>query len=265
VTLPALFRRVEFLARNNSTTLLTGVGVVGTVSSAVLTGRASVKAYQMIQEDEIVRHTEIEANLSEPVTPLEFRERLALTWPQFIPPVGVGVATIAAIVMANRLSAKEAAALATAYGISERALQEYKEKVVEKLGNKQERAIRDEVAQARIEANPVSSREVILAGTGEVLCYDMFTGRYFQSTVEEIKKAENKVNFEIVNHMSASLSSFYDEIGLQPTEMSDRLGFNLDNRCEVKFSTTMTQDKQRPCVAIDFHFPPVYDYGKIYS
>ena len=57
--------------------------------------------------------------------------------------------------------------------------------------------IRDEIAQDRVNANPPNSREVLIAGTGEVLFFDMLTGRYFQSTMEDIKRAENKVNYRV--------------------------------------------------------------------
>lgn len=263
-----LYKKGELLVSSNSTALLTGVGVVGTVSTAVLTGRASFKAAKIIEAEKWDRRTTLTTN-EEPkttlheITDLEFREKIDLVWPHFIPPIGVGALTITAIIMANRLSSKEAAALATAYGLSEKAFSEYKEKVVERLGEGKEQKIRDEVAQDRINANPVQGREVIIAGTGEVLCYDLFTGRYFQSTVEEIKKAENKINFEILHHMYASLSSFYDELGLPATEMSDTLGFNVDNRLDVKFSAVMSTD-DRPCLAMAFHTPPVHDYGRMF-
>jgi hypothetical protein len=182
----------------------------------------------------------------------------------YIPTVGLGAVTITSIIFSNRISAREAAALATAYGLSERAFSEYKEKVVEKLGQNKETAVRDEIAQDRVKANPVNTREVILAGTGEVLCYDLLTGRYFMSSVEKIKRAENNVNYDIVNHDSATLSRFYDEIGLSPTPYSDSVGWDIDNRCEVQFSTVMSVD-DRPCVSVDFARWPKPDHGKIWS
>jgi hypothetical protein len=142
---------------------------------------------------------------------------------------------------------------------SDRALGEYKEKVIERLGPRQDEKIRDEVAQDRVTANPPRSEEVIMVGSGQVLCYDMLTGRYFNSTVEDIKRAENSVNYELIHFMSCSLSHFYDEIGLPPTAYTDSVGWNMNNRMEVKFSTTMTEDK-RPCIAIDFSRPPLADY-----
>ena len=89
-------------------------------------------------------------------------------------------------------------------------------------------------------------------------------GRYFQSSVEEIKRAENKVNHDLINFMHASLSEFYDEIGLPPTSYSDSVGWNANHRIEVTFSTTMSSNNQ-PCIAIDFVHPPTMEYAQLYD
>jgi hypothetical protein len=260
--------KLRFLLEDHSTTILTATAVGGTVATAVLTGRASFKAADIIAQEGLWHDT-----IDDPETPgtmigravpvhLSRTTKVKLVWRLYLPPVAVGVTTITSIIVANKISSKKIAALAVAGGISERALQEYKEKVVEKLGDRQGQKIRDEIAQDRVSKNPPNSREVILAGTGEVLCYDMLTGRYFQSTVEEIKRAENKINYELIHFMSASLSQFYDEIGLPPTSYTDMVGWNSENHVEVLFSTVMSPD-ERPCVAIDFSRAPVPDYYKI--
>jgi hypothetical protein len=254
--------QVKFLVNNNSTTILTAVGVVGTVSTAVLTGRASFKAAKLIDEEKAVQFAlwrEGESDIP-PAEPTKLT-KTRWVWKLYIPPVGVGVTTVASIIMANKISSKKIAALGVAAGISERALQEYKAKVVEKLGERQSTNIRDEIAQDRVTNNPPKSGEVIMVGAGQVLCYDMLTGRYFNSTVEDIKRAENKVNYELIHYMSCSLSHFYDEIGLPPTPYTDSVGWNTTNHMEVKFSTVMSED-QRPCIAIEFSNPPIADFDK---
>jgi len=251
--------KAKFLLNDHSTTILTAVGVGGTVATAVLTGRASFKAADIIAREKAIVNMAVEEN-QDPVT-LSKTEKVKLVWREYLPPVATGVTTITCIIVANKISSRKIAALAVAGGISERALQEYKDKVVEKFGERKATDVRDEIAQDRVAANPVGSREIIIAGTGEVLCYDMTTGRYFQSTVEEIKRAENKVNYELIHYMSCSLSHFYDEIGLQPTSYTDSVGWNMNNKMEVVFSTVMSQDN-RPCLAIDFVHPPVSDYNR---
>ena len=238
----------------SSTTILTGMGVSGVVSTAYLTGRASFKAAEIIRNEEVIKTL--------PPDKLTRTEKIKLVWPLYVAPVSVGCTTITAIVMANHVASKKIAALAVASGISDRALQEYKAKVIEKLGEKKEMTIRDEIAQERVAAT--ANKEVLVIGAGDVLCFDMMTGRYFQSTVEKIRQAENKINYEILNHMYASLSSFYDLIDIPPTPYSDTVGWNgLTDRFEVLFSTVMSPD-QRPCVAIDFTIPPTAEYTKLY-
>lgn len=260
-----LFSKVK-MPDISSTTILTGMGVSGVVTTAYLTGRASFKAAEIIEKDRASRkekHLPISKDLvSDSSFDLDFKEKAKLIWPLYVAPVSVGATTITAIVMANHVASKKIAALAVASGISDRALQEYKAKVIEKLGEKKEMTIRDEIAQDRV--NATANKEVLVIGAGDVLCFDMMTGRYFQSTVEKIRQAENKINYEILNHMYASLSSFYDLIDIPPTPYSDTVGWNgLTDRFEVLFSTVMSPD-QRPCIAIDFTIPPTAEYTKLY-
>lgn len=234
----------------NPTTVLTGMAIAGVVSTTYLAGRASFKAARLIDAEE--------GNAQVQMTN---KEKAKIVWPLYVAPVSLGVTTITCIIMANHTASKRIAALAAATGISERALQEYKAKVIEKLGENKEGAIRDEIAQDRVTNDP--PREVIVAGAGEVLCYDITTGRYFMSTVEKVRQAQNTVNYDIIAHDYASLSSFYDEIGLPPTPYSDSVGWNSSNRLEIRFSTVMSTDS-RPCVAIDFEIPPFAEYNRLW-
>ena len=251
--------KIKYLLNDNSTTILTGVGVVGTVATAYLTGRATFKAAAIIEEEKQVLDDYTDRNGHTPVD-LSKTEKAKLVWRFYLPPVATGALTIGSIIAANRISSRRLAALTIAAGVSERALTEYKEKVIEKLGARQDEKIRDEVAQDRVNANPPSG-QVMIAGTGDVLFLDMLTGRYFQSTMEDVKRAENSVNYELIHFMSCSLSHFYDEIGLAPTSYTDSVGWNLNNKIEVKFSAVMSENN-RPCIAIDFTRPPLPDYQK---
>lgn len=259
--------KLKYLVNDNSTTILTGVGVVGTVATAVLTGRATFKAANIIGKESALAETELRVidetegqKLTFPASKLSRTQKALLVWPHYIPPVAVGAITVTSIVMAHRISSKKIAAIAVASTISERAFQEYKEKVVEKLGDRKETEIQDEIAQDSVTKNPPSN-QVIIAGSGDVLCFESLTGRYFNSTIESIKSAENKVNYEIIHYDYCSLSHFFEEIGLSPTDYSDMVGWNVGNRLEVKFTTTMSEDN-RPCLVIGFTRMPSMDYDR---
>jgi hypothetical protein len=258
--LTGLVRHGKFLLNENSRTILTGVGVAGTISTAYLTGRASFKAARLIDQEK----QELENENGHGDVEVTLPRKIQLVWRHYIPPGAVCLTTVTCIIVANKIASKKIAALALASGISERALQEYKEKVIEKLGERQDTKIRDEIAQQRVNNHPLGSKEIILAGTGEVLCFDLATGRYFQSTVEEIKRAENKINHRLNNFMYASASEFYDEIGLAPTTYSDNVGWNANKHVEVQFSSVLSPDG-RPCLAIDFVTPPFTEYSDLHD
>ena len=246
-----LLKRVEKVVIDNSPGILTGVGVAGTVLTAYLTGSASIKAHERIRQADDDREDEVPEGME------LVRERLGLVWDLYIPPVGVGIITVSAIVGANRIGTRRAAALAAAYSISERAFTEYREKVVERIGEGKERAIRDEVAQEQVSRTPV--KDVIIAGSGDVLCYEALTGRYFMSNMERLRKAENEINYQLLHECYASLSDFFDKIGLSRTDLSEEVGWKNTSLLELRFSATLSDD-DRPCIAINYRVEPVRDY-----
>jgi len=248
MTLISHFKQLEKLTIDNSPVILTAVGVVGTVGTAYLTGKATFKAAELLRAEES-HHTK-EWGVRHPTD-----EAVKLVWKLYIPPAVAGAATIAAIIGANHIHGRRAAGLAAAYSLSERAFSEYKEKVIERLGDKKEREVRDEVAQDRVRNNPVNDNTVLITDNGEVLCYDHFTGRYFKSSMEALKRAENEVNHLILNQGYASVSDLYELLGLPITSFSDEVGWNTDKMLSLVFSTVLSQDG-RPCISIDFDLHP---------
>jgi hypothetical protein len=248
--------KAQKLVADNSPLILTAMAVTGTVTTAYLTGKATVKAMRVIDWEKSKHFQEEKSHELLP------KEKVALTWRLYIPAAGTGVMTIACIVTANRIGTRRAAAMAAAYSVSEKAWNEYKDKVVEKLGANKEQAVRDEIAQDRVNQNPVSTREVIITGAGDVRCYDSITGRYFDSNVEALKKAENAINYQILHNMYASLYEFFDLIGLPPTPWSTEVGWNADCLLELNFSTVMSEDG-KPCISLNYQYFPIRDYNRL--
>jgi len=252
--LEKITKPVTKFASENSAALLTATGVVGTVSTAVLSFRAGLKCAEILQEDKEER---LEGVYVAPTT----MEKAKLVGPQFVPPVGMVATTITAIVFAHRISATKSAAMVAAYGISEKGFREYREKIEEKLGVKKAEAIDDELAQNKIDSNPPQT--IIIAGKGDVLCFDEFSGRYFRSSIENIKAGENAVNYEILNHMGAALNHFYEEIELPEIPMGADLGFNTNNRLDIKYTTALHDGE--PCIVISFKWAPIPGWRNEYA
>ena len=147
--------------------------------------------------------------------------------------------------------------------MSERALKKYQEKVIETIGEKKEEKIRDEIAKEELSKNPVANSEVFVTKRGETLCYEPTSKRYFKCDIETIRKAENKLNEQMFSQFFVSLSDFYYEIGLQPTSVSDDLGWNSDSGpIEFKYSAQLADDGT-PCLVVSFRVEPRYDFGKL--
>lgn len=255
--------RTQKFVEDNATTILTAVGAVGVVGTGVLAWRGGYKYYDVyrdaIDEHNAVLNMEDEADRAKYMTvdtvPVLMQAKLIA--PYLAPPVITGGLAVASIVMSHRMNAQKAAALAAAYGLSQKQLEEYKDKVTEKLGLKKEQTIQDELAQDRVDKAPESSQIIIM--DGEVLCFDQPSGRYFKSTMEKINSAVNCTNEEIIHHELASASFFYEELGLPPTTWSDQVGWNRERLVELAITTVKSPDNQ-PALAIDFKALPKLDY-----
>lgn len=233
--------------------ILTGIGIAGMITTTVLAVRATPKAMSLIEEKK-------NEEWIDELSPLEI---VKIAWKPYIPAIVTGATSVACIIGASSVNAKRNAALTAAYKLSETALTEYREKVVETIGEKKEQIVRDKVAEERVKKNPVSKNEVIVTGNGKTLCFDPISGRYFMSSIEAIKRAENELNKQLIHDIFGyvSLNDFYDELGLDRTIVGNDLGWNTDQLIDVSFSSQLN-DNGEPSVVLDFLSTPKYGYDK---
>lgn len=227
------------------------MGVTGTISAVVLSSKASYHLGQWVEMKNQLRH-----NAGKP--DMTAKEILKDGWQDYIPAAIATTGAVACTIGANHVSSKRVAAVTTAYTLSEKAFSEYKDKVVEKLGAKKDKDVRREVAEDRVKKTPPGTNVVTVEGES-VLCCDALTMRYFSSSMEKIRRAQNNINEQILNYRYATLADFYDELGLTPTSMSKDIGWNSDNMLRIDFSAILTEDK-RPCIYLDYVTYPVRDY-----
>lgn len=253
--LAKIVKNVQMIVSKRSPEILTGIGIAGMITTTILAVKATPKALDLIAKKE----DELDLNTEERLTPIE---TVKVAWKPYIPAVATGIISVTCLIGASSVSAKRTAALAAAYQISETALTEYRDKVVETIGEKKERTIQEKVKKDRVDKNPVSKNEVIVTEKGNTLCYDIHSGRYFKSDIEKIKKAVNELNRQMLSDMYISLNQFYYELGLEGTKIGDELGWNVDDgMIDVDFSSHLADDGT-PCIAIDYRIAPRYDYSK---
>lgn len=234
---------------DNSTSILTAMAIAGVVTTSVLAVKATPKALGLIEEAEKEQSEE-----------LTTQQKIRIGLPCYIPALSVGAATMGCVLGANAIGSKRNAALMGAYSVLDTGYREYQEKVKETIGEKKEQSVRDEVAQDRVRRNPTGDT-VILAGEGKVLCYDVWSGRYFESTVELIRRAQNDLNAMLISEMYASVNDFYRLLGLEPNRMGDEFGWSSDRLLDIDFSSVLSTDN-KPCLSIEYRVQPNRGYHK---
>lgn len=244
MTAQQLLNKTTYILKQNSPKIFAGLGVVGVATTSYLAAKATVQA------TDIIRANEASAGRIED-RQARIKEHTKHVWKLYVPTGVSGAATVACIVGSSRVSSRRTVAAVTAYSLTEKAFSEYRQKVVEQIGVGKEQKIRDEVAQDQVSNNKPNN--VIIAGKGEVLCCELYTGRYFKSEMEALKKAENEINHMIINQMYVTLDEFYYLIGIGSTCVSNDIGWDSDKLMELEFSTTLTPDGE-PCLAFKYNY-----------
>lgn len=236
--------------------VLTTISVAGLGATAYLGSRAGYKAGLHVMAEFSTRVDN--ATDGEEVPPLHPKEIIKDTWKFYIPVVVVGVTTAVAIIGSNRISARQQMALISAAAISERALAEYQQKVVEATSKPKERKIRDEIAQDQVNENADKLDKLVVENEGDVLVIEMHTRQTFVSNAEKIHRAENEANRECIHDGYVSLNTFFEKLGLPYSAAGEIVGWNNARPLEVVIGGAAHNEK--PVLTIDYRTPPSVNY-----
>lgn len=252
-----LLKAAEKFVIDNSPGILTGLGVAGTVTTAILAGKATITADRIL-EAHVALNRDPDGMLATEHK-LTNTEIVKIVWKEYVPAAIALSATVASIIMANQIGTRRAAAITAAFQLSEKMSKEYREKVVEALGKNGEEKVRTELAAERMEKSP--GRETIIISGTEAVFFDEWSGRYFKAEMETVRKAVNEINHQINTNYFASLTDFYDRIGLDRTEMSDDFGWNTDELLDVSYNAVLMSDG-RPAIGITYNKHPIRGYDR---
>lgn len=249
--LSKFFNELQRAVTKHSPEILTGLGIAGMITTTVLAVKATPKALDLMND----KKDELETDK------LTVKETIKTTWKCYIPATLTCVTSTACLIGASSVHLKRNAALATAYKLSESAISEYKDAVIETFGEKKEKNVRDKAAEEKMKKNPVSSSEVFITEKGNTLCYDAISGRYFKSDLERIKRAENALNKQLLNEMYVSLNDLYDELDLDHTKVGDELGWKIDDGLIELYFSSQLADDGTPCIVMDYVSAPKYNFS----
>lgn len=243
MALKDIFRTTKKSLALRSPEILTGLSVGGVITTSYLTAKGTIEAVELVKEAEDVGH--IPEDRKEKVKTIT-----KIVWRSYIP-AGISAAfTVGCIVGASKASNKRTAAAVTAFSITEKAFDEYRAKVIDEIGAHKERAIRDAVAQDKVQRQ--GDKEVIITGSGDVMCCELYTHRYFKSDMESLRRAENEINYKITRDLYVTLDELYDILGLPHTQTSNKIGWD-SKLVEFIFSTVLSESGQ-PCLAFEYNY-----------
>lgn len=244
INFQALTKNVTIFAKKHSPEILTCVGLVGMAVSTVLAIRATPKAIELVEESK-----DEDGYISK-------KNTVKVTWKQYVPSVLIYAGSFACIVGASKISLHRSALLAAACSISESKLKEYKDKVVEVIGDKKEKEeVYESIIKDRIDDSPAPTCEP--AKSDDILFYDVWSGRYFYSDRNKVDRAINELNSVFLQAEQACLNDFYDSIHLDRNQFGYICGWSRQTTklIEVRYSSHIAKDGN-PCLAVDFFQDP---------
>ena len=235
--------------------ILAGLGVIGMFTAIGMAIHATPKAIVVLEAE--AGNRGVEPGELKPI------DTVKTVGVYYIPTLATAVLSTFLIFEGFSISNKRHAALAAAYGLSEAALKDFQDKLVEVDGEKKLDKVRKAIAKDQVAKHPVENTEIVLTGNGETLCYEPLSGRYFKSDIDKIKQAVNRTNSYLVREGIISLNDFYYELGLDGTSIGRDIGWELsqDDLIDLDFTATLTSDNT-PCLAIGYRNKPRYEYDK---
>lgn len=245
-------------AGKHAPVILTVVAAGSAISSVVSAVKATPRAMVLLEQKKKQVAKEEKMQLEEVVlTPTEV---IKTTWKCYMPSAAMLTISVGCMFGAAHINAQRELGWAALYSATKKASDAYEKKVIERIGEKENAEIHQEVIKQELKDHPVSRAEVVTTGAGSYLVYDTLSGRYFMSDINEIQRIANELNQAIIGgRMYVALNEFYDELNLMPIDLGHDCGWNIDNLIDPKFST-MISDDGRPCLTLQFWITPKFNY-----
>lgn len=258
--------------KKHSSTILSCIASGGVIATGILSARGTANAIDQITKETIIKKSGYEE--------LSNKEKAKILVASYILPVSVGIGTIVCIFGSNMLNKKQQATMASAYALLSSSFQKYKDEVKERYGEEVHRDIITKVSSYPVDQEILSvdnDLQITNVSFGfpssldfdhdEETClfYDVFSNRYFESTVSKVLQAQYAFNRNFVLRGEACLDEWYEFLGIEPTPESHILGWSfMDELYWIDFNNFTVEiedgDNGLKCNYVEFVFGPTEDY-----
>lgn len=296
------FHSVGFKIKKHSPEILIVAGITGVVTSTVMACKATTKLSKVLEEskeniDQLHDYVETKG-YSEKYTEDDYKKDLVLVYFQsglkvaklYAPAVGLGVLSISAIVMSNRILTKRNVALAAAYATVDKSFKNYRERVVERFGEEMDYKLRHGIKEDEVEVTTVDENGKEVKTKEKVYSIDPSNiseyARFFQEWTHDdkgnsvkndywqpnneynlmfLKRCEAYANDRLRVKKTVFLNEVYDMLGLPRTQAGQIVGWVYDENNDdgdnyidfglykdpTKYTTYV--DGYDSCILLDFN------------
>lgn len=233
--------------KHNTPVILSCVGAVGVVATAVLASKASIAAKEIL--DEIESESEDELTIIDKVKEVGHL---------YIPTVATGVATISCVLLASTLNKKQQASMAGALVMLDRSFRQYKTAAKELFGDDVDFKINEHLVSKDSEF--IENEDI---PEGKLLFYEPYGCTYFEKSMLEVQNAYYHFNRNFTLRGYAYLNELYAFLELPETELGNNIGWSLEIGVDygyswVDFYHKVTDlDDGLQCYIIEMPFEPL--------
>lgn len=228
--------------------VIAGIGVIGT---GILVYDGTVKAQKDMKE------------LKEKNPECTNVDKAVVYAKDFWPAAAMAVTTEMCIFGSNHINKQRIATLAGAYILSETNLREYKDKVEEIVGTKKAQTIQDSMLHDHITQNPRTDSNTCMRPMPHpeetTWWWDDLSKRWFQSSINDIRRAELEANRMLVSEGVVTLNDVYSILGLDETLLAEpyvwRTSRDDGHEILIILGSDLREDEDIICGTINFNLP----------
>ncbi len=256
--------KVGFKLKKHSPEILAVVGVAGTVTSAVMACKATLKVNDIVDEAketidtihdavESHRHTSDGEEYTQEVAKKDLSIVYVQTGWKFVklygPALALGVASIGCMVGSNHILRKRNVALAAAFKAVDTSFKEYRGRLIDRFGKELDRELRFGIKAEEVEETVVdeNGKETTITKTVEVadpnVTHSIYSIPWYEGNAGYTKNAElNKVfliqqqnyaNDKLKLNGILTLNEVYDMLGANRTKYGQIAGWVYTEDCSA--------------------------------
>lgn len=198
-----------YFLKKHAPLMLTGVSILTGAGACIFSARGALKADRLIKNEK----------------PVSVREKASIYIRSYWPAGLCFVGSSAASIFSHTITVKQIAVLTSACIAAEEKFRKYRNAIKERLGEEEERKIYiSETVDPDWGISPPLPRR-LEGDTGKQVFYEVYSERFFESTVEQVNQAMYHLNRNFVMRGYAFLNEYFEMLGIAPTDKGEVEGW----------------------------------------